>query len=251
MNKPLVSCITPTYGRAHLLPEMLWCWVNQTYKNKELIIVNDEANVVLYTNIPDVKIFNFNERFVGLGAKRNFCVDNTDPSAEFIFPFDDDDLFFPDHIESLVQGFDEEPDADITKNKRHFMAKDNCYEGIMEGTWPFFGASCFSAKAMRTYRFKENYVMGEDVSFIDMNGLKSHYISLRHPTFVYRAGMGIIHASGHRIEVENPEAQKNLYDRIGNSIIKNEVSVEKLIEPTLSPLTSTLYNDLINRRLWT
>lgn len=43
-NTPIVSVILPTYNRASLLPRAIQSVLNQTYKNFELIIIDDHSN---------------------------------------------------------------------------------------------------------------------------------------------------------------------------------------------------------------
>ena len=42
--KPLISIITPVYNSEKYLNEMIKSVISQTYKNWELIIVNDNSN---------------------------------------------------------------------------------------------------------------------------------------------------------------------------------------------------------------
>lgn len=196
-DQPLVTCITPTYGRFPYLCEMMQCWINQSYQNKELIIVNDQKNLVITTNIPNVKIFNFDERFVGLGAKRNFAIANANPASEYICPWDDDDLFFPEHIEFLVSLFDD-PTLDRVKNYKHFVSIDNNWFNLSHDTnETYFGASLFRKQVFIDYPFKDYLVMGEDADLFENKKLKmkleqNPLIS----SFVHRRGMNIPHASG-------------------------------------------------------
>lgn len=247
IEEPLVSCITPTFGRFHLLKEMYWCWDKQNYQNKELIIVNDQPNLVINCSDNRVKVLNFNKRFNCLGSKRNVCVDNTHLDTKYILPFDDDDLFFPDHIKTLVAGFSDGKFCHRTKNYRHMIIRNNVFEGVMEGNQPFFGASCFDAKIMKEIRFPDKYIQGEDVSWMDSNRIIPYVISHPVPTFGYRLGMGIVHASGHHIDVNNLEQQQVIYDKIHNSInLNSEIQYVELV-PELASDTKVLYYDLLEK----
>jgi glycosyltransferase involved in cell wall biosynthesis len=194
---PLVTCITPTYGRFDLLNDMLWCWTTQTYENKELIIVNDQENLTIVCHVPNVKIINIQERFVGLGAKRNFTIEQASPESEFICPFDDDDLFFPEHISFLMQDFFIYPELQRTRNTLHFVSVDGHSFNISNVSGnTYFGASCFRRKVFMDHKLNDHFTMGEDTSFFEKHGLSTHMIdNPLKSSFIYRRGMGIPHAS--------------------------------------------------------
>lgn len=229
-NLPFVTCITPTYGRFAYLCEMVWCWINQSYPNKELIIVNDQANLRITCDIPNVKVFNFNERFVGLGAKRNFAIAQANPMSQFICPWDDDDLFFPEHIEFLVSVFGEDTALERARNAKHFVSIDNDFFNLSHDmNQTYFGASLFRKQVFIDYPFKDYLVMGEDADLFDHKRLnmkieQNPLIS----SFVHRRGMGIPHASGVRQFSYDKGAQdeiaKEFYMR--TSQLREEVTLE-------------------------
>ena len=41
MPAPFVSCVMPTYNRRRFIPQALRCFANRTYRNTELIVVDD------------------------------------------------------------------------------------------------------------------------------------------------------------------------------------------------------------------
>jgi glycosyltransferase involved in cell wall biosynthesis len=247
MNYPLVSCITPTYGRIHLLQEMYWSWCQQSYPNKELIIVNDQNNLTITSTDFRVKVFNFDKRFIGLGAKRNFCVEQTSPEAKYIMPFDDDDLFLPEHISSLVDGLEKYPTFHRAKNLQHVLINDNMFKEILVGPRPFFGASCFQAHIMRHFKFKDEYVMGEDTTWLDGNGITTHFIARSTPTFLYRIGMNIIHASWHasKMDIHSQSEQVSLYNKIGNSAARFALPTTVELTANVTRGTENLYKIML------
>lgn len=103
-DKPLVSIIVPTFNRPHLVGNAIQSILNQTYPNVEIVVVNDCGSPV-----EDI-IFNFNTnnsiaytrlaKNAGLAAARNTGIRMA--KGEFIGYLDDDDLFYPDHVETLV-----------------------------------------------------------------------------------------------------------------------------------------------------
>lgn len=229
-NEPLVTCITPTFGRLNFLKEMYWTWNRQDYQNKELLILNDQPDIEIECDNERVRIINLPERMVGLGAKRNMLFENIKPETKYIMPFDDDDLFLPKHISSLVKGLEENPTHHRSKNIDHFIVKHNHFQGVMHGNQPFFGASCFNAELVKHIKFNDTFNMGEDTRWMDSNGI-STFVVRAWPTFIYRQGMNIVHASGHRIKSDDPSQQKMIFDKIGESVpIGNTVKKFKLTE---------------------
>ncbi|MEX2414954.1 MAG: glycosyltransferase family 2 protein [Paenibacillaceae bacterium] len=105
MKQPFISIIIPTYHRLGALAELLEALHRQTYKNFEVIIVNDGgpsvASVVVlypelqctYKDLPDNKM-HVHARNRGLELA----------TGELIMLCDDDDLIVPEHIERMVAG---------------------------------------------------------------------------------------------------------------------------------------------------
>lgn len=120
---PKVSCYCSTFARPHLLEESIQSFLNQTYENKELIIVNDCKEQTLIFDHPQIKIINLQERINPIGKKFNFAANSC--SGDIINPWDDDDIFMPWKIETALkyfkngifhsnQGFFEESIEEIT-----------------------------------------------------------------------------------------------------------------------------------------
>lgn len=99
---PLVSVITPTYNRRALLPRALESIKAQRYPSVEMVVVNDAGE-----DIRDI-VDRFGGRIVvreangGHGAALNDGI--AQARGEYVAFLDDDDVFFPDHIASLVDG---------------------------------------------------------------------------------------------------------------------------------------------------
>jgi len=100
MNKK-ISCYCPTYGRPRIIEEAIYSFLNQTYDNKELVIVNDCIEQTLIFEHPQVKIFNIKNRILNFGIKFNMCVDFC--KGEIIMPWDDDDIYLPWKMEVTMK----------------------------------------------------------------------------------------------------------------------------------------------------
>lgn len=105
VSEPLVSVIVPTYNRPDLLVRAVKSIRSQTYRNIEIIVVNDGGvdveNIVGWagndTNLTYVR----HGRNRGLAAARNSGLRVA--MGEIIAYLDDDDLFLPEHVATLVR----------------------------------------------------------------------------------------------------------------------------------------------------
>lgn len=106
INNPLVSIIVPTYNVKHYIRECIESILNQTYKNIEIIIVNDgSTDNSMYmiddyiTSIDKIKVINQENQ--GLSAARNSGIDKA--KGKYIAMIDSDDKIKPDFIKNLVK----------------------------------------------------------------------------------------------------------------------------------------------------
>ena len=102
-EQPLVSVIVPTFNRPHMLINALKSIFGQTYQSYEVIVVNDGGSDVrdLFEGLPSDSIrYLQHETNRGLPAARNTGIKAA--RGKYIAYLDDDDLFYPDHLETLV-----------------------------------------------------------------------------------------------------------------------------------------------------
>ena len=113
-NGPVVSVLISTFNRLQSLYEALSSVFGQSYKNLQVIVVNDGGEDVSET------IDSFNEsRLVYINRKENrgkaFSLNEALHEAEgkYIAYLDDDDLYYPFHIETLVKALENETDCRV------------------------------------------------------------------------------------------------------------------------------------------
>jgi glycosyltransferase involved in cell wall biosynthesis len=99
MSEKLVSILVPTYNRKWLLPRAINSLVTQSYKNIEIIVVNDGGedveNIVKSFKDKRIKYFQIENR--GLAGARNVAINNS--NGDFICLLDDDDIYLKYAIE--------------------------------------------------------------------------------------------------------------------------------------------------------
>jgi len=113
---PRVSVIIPCYNYAHFLPEAVESVIAQTYRDFEIIIVNDgsqdntnEVAEGLRRKYPAACIALIDQRNSGVAHARNNGISAA--RGEFILPLDADDMLGPCYIERLVSALDSDPDT--------------------------------------------------------------------------------------------------------------------------------------------
>lgn len=108
-KQPLVGVIVPTYKRADRLGAALHSIFNQTYKNIEVVVVNDnipgsfwdEATEGILSSMNDSRLRVVHTTGeVGGGAARNYACRHT--HGEYLAFLDDDDEFEKDKIETQL-----------------------------------------------------------------------------------------------------------------------------------------------------
>ncbi len=100
MNNILFSIIIPTYNRADFLPKTLESIFQQTYKNYEIIVVDDgstdNTKNIFYTNNFPQTTYYYKEN-AERAAARNYGIMRA--KGEFVTFLDSDDLFYPNHLQ--------------------------------------------------------------------------------------------------------------------------------------------------------
>ena len=103
-NKPLVSVIIPTYNRGRLILDSINSVLNQTYKNIELIVVDDcstDNTEEILKSINDSRI-----KYVKLEKNSGACIARNKgielSTGEFIAFNDSDDLWITTKLEKQL-----------------------------------------------------------------------------------------------------------------------------------------------------
>ncbi|MDY0226075.1 MAG: glycosyltransferase [Desulfomicrobium apsheronum] len=103
LRNPLVSVIIPTYNRPDQLVHAVKSVLEQTYTAFEVIVVNDCGIDVskLLKALNDHRVAHIShKKNKGLAATRNTGIRSA--KGKYIAYLDDDDEFYPDHIQTLV-----------------------------------------------------------------------------------------------------------------------------------------------------
>ncbi len=117
-RKPLVSVIVPTFNRPDMLADTLKSILAQTYPAIEIVVVNDAGCNVekLVKEVAPNAVYIAHPHNRGLAAARNTGINHA--TGKYIAYLDDDDIFYPEHIASLVK-FLENSDYRVAYSDAH------------------------------------------------------------------------------------------------------------------------------------
>ena len=104
-SNPVVSVIMPTYNRAQYLSRSIPSFINQTYKNCELIVVDDGSEDSTFQVVSDYMKAHENIRYLKHSHRKLSLSKNTGIKAaagKFIAFLDSDDEYKPDYLEKRV-----------------------------------------------------------------------------------------------------------------------------------------------------
>lgn len=162
-KQPLVSVVVPTYSRADMLERSLGSIIAQTYKNIEIIVIDDNG-LGSESQVNTEKIVN--EFSTRTGYRINyFCHEVNQGSAaarntgirvsngEFISFLDDDDEYYPERIENMVPLMEEHADAGLVyahciavKDDGDTMVYQQTFEGNCLFEQAFTGCICATSQ---------------------------------------------------------------------------------------------------------
>ena len=107
-KKPLVSIVIPSYNHAKYIENSVLSIINQTYKNIELIVIDDASSdnsVEILKHLQKKYKFNLiiREKNSGLLKNLNYTLDIV--QGEYLCMLGSDDMFYKDKIEKQVKCF--------------------------------------------------------------------------------------------------------------------------------------------------
>ena len=105
IGRPLVSVIIPTKDRPEMLAQAIQSVLNQTFTELEIIVVNDGGvdvqSVISRLNTKGNIVYKKHDRPLERSAARNTGIRAA--RGKYIAYLDDDDNYYPNHIETLVK----------------------------------------------------------------------------------------------------------------------------------------------------
>lgn len=170
---PLVSVVVATYKREEALKNALNSLEKQSYKNIEIVLVDDNANEKWNTNVESI-IQEYQERCniiyiqnaVNKGSAKSRNIGIKASKGEYITFLDDDDIYLPDKIKNQIKHMLEvqsdfsitdlelfsEKGTKIEKRTRNYI-KENTTQALLQYHL------MYHMTGTDTMMFKKDYVM--------------------------------------------------------------------------------------------
>jgi len=109
---PLVSVIIPIYNRIDYIHEAINSVLEQTYKEYEIIVVNDGSSVNVKEALEPYRdriVYLYHQENRGIAAARNTGIKGS--KGKYIALLDEDDLFEPQKLEIQVPILENNPEV--------------------------------------------------------------------------------------------------------------------------------------------
>lgn len=171
-NSELVSVIIPTYNRAHFVVESIHSVLAQTYKNLEVIVVDDgsiDDTEELITAISDMRLRYIRQSNSGRSNARNHALSLA--RGKYITFLDSDDLYLPNKIELQVAYLKSHPGVGMVYTSAHCINDKSemlthkykaSVSGIIYENIAFFIPVTITLPTVMTYKTIMDYVGGFD-----------------------------------------------------------------------------------------
>jgi glycosyltransferase involved in cell wall biosynthesis len=129
-KSPKVSVIIPAYNQAIYLGKAIQSALDQTYQDREIIVVNDgstDNTAEIASHYQDQVIYIYQENR-GLAGARNTAINNA--RGEFIALLDSDDVWLPEFLEKIVPVLSSNPQAAMVYSGYRYIDSKGIEIGI-------------------------------------------------------------------------------------------------------------------------
>lgn len=193
-NIPVCSIIIPTYNREYILERAIKSVLNQTYKNWELIIVDDGSDDRTFSLVNGYLNNSHTIRYVktknnGLSIALNIGIKIS--SGSYCTFLGSDDEYKPEHLEKRIRLLIDNPDTDLihggveiignhyVPDKNDTTKKIHLSECVIGGT--FFGKT---KMFLDLGGFKPD-IYSEDSDFYERAKNSYNILHVDFPTYIY------------------------------------------------------------------
>jgi glycosyltransferase involved in cell wall biosynthesis len=186
----MISVLTLTYKRHHLLEEAIESFLQQTDNDDcEIVVINDNVDVRYIYNHPKIRIINHNIRFPSIAAKIEWGYKQC--FNDYVYRLDDDDLLTSWALENVKKDIIANPGYEIYRSKGMYFFSENKFEGESGNV---NNGNVYTKAYLDRIVFPDKSG-NEDADITFANHARIYESKLKH-TMCYRWGMNTLHISG-------------------------------------------------------
>lgn len=152
MSDPLVSIVTPVYNGEQYILETIESALAQTYKNIELIIINDGSTdnsaAIIKPFLKDSRVIYIEQKNTGVAAARNAAIKHA--QGKYVGFLDQDDLWLNNKLEIQIAALEQDESIALVHSKQSFI---DSHGNVIQYDW-ITGASGYCFEDM----FKKNRI---------------------------------------------------------------------------------------------
>ena len=188
----MISVLTLTYQRHHILEEAIHSFLHQQYDGeREMVIINDSPEVEYRIDAPNVKVINLNVRLSSIGKKLEWGF--TQCKGDWIYRLDDDDLLAPWALELQREYREGHPNKEVLRCQKHYFFSQNEYQGLADS---INNGNCYSKEYIKRVGSFRDTSGDEDNWLTFHNGADMNIGDTGRYSMIYRWGMATYHISG-------------------------------------------------------
>lgn len=232
---PQISVILPLYNGEATLKETIDSVLNQTFKDLELVIVNDgsqDASLEIITSIKDSRIKVFSYSNAGVSASRNRGISQA--TGEYISFIDQDDIWTTDKLETQLKALQNNPQATVAYSWTNYIDESgnflhpgsyisvtgNVYANLLlvnfleNGSNPLIRAQAFTEVG----KFDESLKSIDDWEMWVRLAARYQFVSVPLPQILYRQSAGSASGNVWRMEAEGKRVRERIFAQVPKSL---------------------------------
>lgn len=197
----MISVVTLTYNRTHLVQEAIQSFILQNSPECEMIVLNDKTDLHYNFDHPNVRIVNLKTRTSCILEK--LLIGFKEAKYEYIYRLDDDDLLAPNALSTVSKYIEQNPNYDLYRSCCYYAFINNYFDKIFGG---INNGNIFRKQHYLNMNHPHRSI-DEDAYMLYECGAKTYtydFISM-----IYRWGMSTFHISGYGII-----STQDLYNRL-------------------------------------
>lgn len=189
-----IDCLMGTYGRYSLVCESIACFLQQSALAQASLLIYNQHRVPLQIEHPRIRVVNEAPPAGSLRYIRQRMLELSDPSADLIHWWDDDDLYLPWHLEDCLTHIG----ANVAwKPATNWFSTENTTfsraRNSFEGSW-VFSAGYLRASSIETHPEYTDHPVFRQTT--DAGLLATTELAGR-TSYIYRWAIGTEHVSGY------------------------------------------------------